>query len=138
MAGGSTQAEADAMIDMLQDLAEKTEAALGRKLRLDHLQIAIAVANAMPAEPQSTRQSRHRRIPLPRDRIGAEPVRTTAGVELAGFNPADVDPKDAKKDLLAAQTLQHALAHRGEYITMPNAVKIMQRTRALLAKNTTK
>jgi hypothetical protein len=130
---GDTSQEADAKLDLLMDMMEASKGRTGRKSRVDHYEAAFSVAPVLPPEPRSTRQPK--RTALPSDRIGTKPVRTAGGIQLAGFNPQDDDPKDAKKDMRAAQTLQHALAWRGEYITVSNAVKIMQRARALLAKN---
>jgi hypothetical protein len=132
---GTTQEQAAANLDLLQDMAEETETRPGRKLRIDHYGIAITVADALPPEPKSTREPRKWRGTLSEDRIGAKRVTTEGGIELAGFDQDETDePKLAKADIRAAETLQHALAQRGERVSLPNAVKIVQRTRALLVK----
>ena len=129
---GDTQREAGAKLDLLQDMVEDMNSRRGRKPRVDHYEAAISVATALPREPESRRQKR--RATLPSNRIGAKPVTTTAGIQLDGFSPARDNPKDGKQDMRAAQALQHTLAWRGEYITLSNAVKIMERARALLPK----
>jgi hypothetical protein len=130
----STPEEADAQRDLLEDMKEKMKNRTGRKYRLDHYAVAFTAAEALPPEPKSKRRSSKQRRTLPRDCIGRKPIRTKDGIELAGFNPDDLDPKTPKYDLRAAQALQHALAWRGERVTLSNAVKIMQRARKLLSR----
>jgi hypothetical protein len=120
----STPEEADAQLDLLEKMKNRT----GRKYRLDHYAVAFTAAKALPPEPIFKRRQR---TTLPRDCIGRKPIRTKGDFELAGFNP---DPKVPKYDLRAAQALQHALAWRGERVTLSNAVKIMQRARKLLSR----
>jgi hypothetical protein len=131
---GNTQEEADAKLELLERMMEDEKKRPGRKSRVDHFEAAFSAAGALSPEPQSLRQLHKRFAALPRDAIAAKTVRTAGGIQLAGFNPTDVDPKDSKQDMRAAETLQHTLAWRGEYISRSNAVKIMQRARARLAK----
>jgi hypothetical protein len=126
----STPEEADAQLDRLKDMKEKMTNSTGRKYRLDHYEIAFTAAHALTPV---FRQSSKRRSRSPRGHIGATPVKTAGGVELAGFNPDD-DRKDAKHDMQAALAVQHALAQRGERVTLSNASKIMQRARKQLSR----
>jgi hypothetical protein len=128
-----TPQEADALFDRLEQMAAETENQPGRKDRVDRYAIAATVAKAVPLGPKDNGRRRESRKPLPQERLAAKPIRTTEGVELAGFNPAAVDPKLAKRDMRAAVTLQHALASRGDPVSLSTAVKIMERTRAWLA-----
>jgi hypothetical protein len=134
IAVASTPEEADAQLDLLEDMKEEMEKRPGRKYRLDHYEVAFTAAGALPPGPTGNRRSSKRRICSPRDHIGATPVRTAGGVELAGFNPDEDDPKDAKHDMQAALALQHALASRGEWVSVSNALKIMQRARTRLPR----
>src|SRR5690348_9842419 len=89
IAVASTPEEADAQLDLLEDMKAKLKKRSGRRYRLDHYEVAFTVAGAIPPRPTGNRQSSKGRTRLPRNRVGATPVRTAGGVELAGFNPDD-------------------------------------------------
>jgi hypothetical protein len=124
---GDTRQETDAEFDRLEQMAWDTEHKPGRKCLVDRYAIASTIAKALPLGPQSGRLAR-KPPPLPKGCLGTTPVRA-GGVAVAGFNPAAVDPKEPKRDIQAAVALQHALAQRGDPITLSAALKLMQRVR---------
>jgi len=131
---GDNQHEADARFDQFEQVWEETEDKVGRRRRVDRLAIAVRIATAMPLPPDNDRRARRTCKPLPKGCVGSLPVKTTAGAPLAGFDPEEIGPKDAKRDLPAAIELQHRLAWRGDPVSLTAAVKIMQRARAWLAE----
>jgi hypothetical protein len=116
---GDTQADADAVMDGLEDLVEENRRAgkPGRKCRIDRLNLAVTIARAIPESPRQRGRVKGS-TPIPRDCIGAAMDQG--------------DAKDAKYDMQATRALSQALSMRGETITISNAVKIMQAARRFL------
>ena len=130
---GDSAEETDALMDRLQQMAQQTEERLGRKRRVDRLAMAITIAKALPLGPLSTRRSL-RQAPLPNECLGARPVRSEKGLQLEGFHPEAIDPKQAKRDINATVALQHALVALGDRVSLPAAMEIMESARAWLAE----
>jgi hypothetical protein len=129
-----TEEAADALYQRLEQMRQETADALGRKRQIERYALAVTIAKALPLGPKDGRRERRTRTRLPEGCLGRTPVKTTDGVELAGFNPESIDPKDANRDMPAAMELQHQLALRGDRMSLTAAAKTMQRVRAWLAE----